>query len=176
MNWINKVAKHHKEYVNTIKKFGEDFYAEDLVQEMYIRFLTKNKEQQVMNKGEVNRYYVWLTLRSLFVDFHRQKSKVIKVDVNEILNLQQIDEIEKHEAFGSLIKQVSKEMNNWHYYDRLLFQLYKDSSMSMREIAQGTNISLRSVFGTLKHCKDRIKENVGDDYLDFKNEDFELIK
>ena len=72
--------------------------------------------------------------------------------------------------------QVSKEMNNWHYYDRLLFKLYKDTNMSMREIAQGTNISLRSIFGTLKHCKDRIKENVGDDYLDFKNEDFELIK
>ena len=85
MNWINKVTKHHKEYVNTIKQFGEDFYAEDLVQEMYVRFITKNKEQQVMNKGEVNRYYVWLTLRSLFIDFHRQKSRVIKVDVSEVL-------------------------------------------------------------------------------------------
>ena len=169
MNWINKVTKHHKEYVNTIKQFGEDFYAEDLVQEMYLRFITKNKEQQVMNKGEVNRYYVWLTLRSLFIYFHRQKSRVIKVDVSEVLNLQQIDEIEEHEAFGSLMTQVSKEMNNWHYYDRLLFKLYKDTNMSMREIAQGTNISLKSIFGTLKHCKKRLKENVGEDYLDFKN-------
>lgn len=176
MSWINKVTKHHKEYINTIKSFGEDFYAEDLVQEMYIRFITKNKEQQVMNKGEVNRYYVWLTLRSLFIDFHRQKSRVIKVDVSEVLNLQQIDEIEEHEAFGSLMTQVSKEMNNWHHYDRLLFQLYKDTNMSMREIAQGTNISLRSIFCTLKHCKERLKENVGEDYLDFKNADFELIK
>ncbi len=134
MSWINKVAKHHKEYVNTIKGFGEDFYAEDLVQEMYVRFITKNKEQQVMNKGEVNRYYVYLTLRSLFVDFYRQKSKIIKINVNEILNLEQIDEIEQHEAFGSLINKVSEEMNNWHHYDRLLFQLYKDSNMSMREI------------------------------------------
>lgn len=176
MNWINKVAKYHKEYINTIRGFGEDFYAEDLVQEMYLRFITKNKEQQVMNKGEVNRYYVFLTLRSLFVDFYRQKSRVIKVDITECLNLEQIDEIEQHEAFGSLMNQVSKEMNNWHYYDRLLFQLYKDTNMSMREIAQGTNISLKSIFGTLKHCKKRLKENVGEDYLDFVNEDFELIK
>lgn len=176
MNWINKVAKYHKEYVNTIKKFGEDFYAEDLVQEMYVRFLTKNKEQQVMNKGEVNRYYVWLTLRSLFIDFHRQKSKVIKVDVSEVLTLHQIDEIEKHEAFGDLMKQVQKEMETWHHYDRLLFKLYKDSDMSMREIANETKISLRSIFTTLKHCKERINENVKDDYLDFVNEDFELIK
>jgi RNA polymerase sigma factor (sigma-70 family) len=175
MSWIEQVAKFHKEYVKTVKGFGEEFYAEDLVQEMYIRFLNKNKENAVIVNGQVNKYYVFLTLRSLFIDFHRQKSKVIKVDVNEILTLQQIDEIEKHEAFGDLMQRVQQEMETWHHYDRLLFQLYKDSSMSMREIAQGTNISLRSIFGTLKHCKDRIKENVGEDYLDFKNEDFELI-
>ena len=175
MNWINKVAKHHKEYVNTIKKFGEDFYAEDLVQEMYIRFLNKNKENAVIVNGQVNKYYVFLTLRSLFIDFHRQKSKVIKVDVNEILTLQQIDEIEKHEAFGDLMQRVQQEMETWHHYDRLLFKLYKDSDMSMREIANETKISLRSIFCTLKHCKERINENVKEDYLDFKNQDYELI-
>ena len=38
---IEKVAKFHKEYVKTVKGFGEEFYAEDLVQEMYIRFLNE---------------------------------------------------------------------------------------------------------------------------------------
>jgi RNA polymerase sigma factor (sigma-70 family) len=176
MNWIDKVAKHHKEYINTIKGFGEDFYAEDLVQEMYIRFITKNKELQVINNGQVNKYYVYLTLRSLFVDFYRQKNRVQKVGLNEILNLAQIDELEQHEAFGSLMNQVSKEMNNWHHYDRLLFKLYKDTNMSMREIAEGTNISLKSIFITLKQCKKRLKDNVGEDFEDFVNEDYELIK
>jgi RNA polymerase sigma factor (sigma-70 family) len=175
MNWIEQVAKHHKEYVKTVKGFGEYFYAEDLVQEMYIRFLNKNKENAVIVNGQVNRYYVFLTLRSLFVDFYRQKSKIIKVDISEILTLQQIDELENNEAFGSLMKNVQKEMETWHHYDRLLFKLYKDSDMSMREIANKTNISLRSIFGTLKNCKDRIKDNVHEDYLDFVNEDYELI-
>jgi predicted DNA-binding protein YlxM (UPF0122 family) len=109
------------------------------------------------------------------VDFYRQKSKVIKVDISEILTLQQIDELESNEAFGSLMKNVQKEMETWHHYDRLLFKLYKDSDMSMREIANKTNISLRSIFGTLKNCKERIKDNVHEDYLDFVNEDYELI-
>ena len=175
MSWIEQVAKHHKEYVKTVKGFGEYFYAEDLVQEMYIRFLNKNKENAVIVNGQVNRYYVFLTLRSLFVDIYRQKSKIIKVDISEILTLQQIDELENNEAFGSLMKNVQKEMETWHHYDRLLFKLYKDSDMSMREIANKTNISLRSIFGTLKNCKDRIKDNVHEDYLDFVNEDYELI-
>ena len=77
MNWIEQVAQHHKEYIKTIKSFGEEFYAEDLVQEMYIRFINKNKEKAVIVNGQVNRYYVYLTLRSLFVDFHSQSVTVL---------------------------------------------------------------------------------------------------
>jgi RNA polymerase sigma factor (sigma-70 family) len=176
MSWINQVAKHHKEYIKTIENFGEYFYAEDLVQEMYIRLMTKNKELQVIVNGQVNRYYIYLTLRSLFVDFYRQKSKVIKVDINEILTLQQIDEIEEHEAFGDLMQKVNKELKTWHYYDQLLFKLYKDTDKSMRDIAKDTNISLRSIFCTIKSCKERLKENVEEDYQDFINKDYELIK
>jgi DNA-directed RNA polymerase specialized sigma24 family protein len=37
MNWLSEVAKNHKNYVKIINSFGEYFYAEDLVQEMYLR-------------------------------------------------------------------------------------------------------------------------------------------
>jgi hypothetical protein len=39
-----------------------------------------------------------------------------------------------------------------------------------------TNISVTSIFNTVKTCKKRIKNNVGEDYEDFKNKDYELIK
>jgi DNA-directed RNA polymerase specialized sigma24 family protein len=176
MNWIEQVAKHHKEYIKTIKSFGEEFYAEDLVQEMYIRFINKNKEKAVIVNGQVNRYYVYLTLRSLFVDFHRQKSRIIKVGLDNILTLEQIDELEEHEGFSRLLKKVDSEVKTWEWYDQMLFNLYKDSDKSMREISNGTNISLRSIFCTLKNCKERIKDNVHEDYLDYVNKDYELIK
>jgi DNA-directed RNA polymerase specialized sigma24 family protein len=176
MNWIEQVAQHHKEYIKTIKSFGEEFYAEDLVQEMYIRFINKNKEKAVIVNGQVNRYYVYLTLRSLFVDFYRQKSRIIKVGLDNILTLEQIDELEEHEGFSRLLKKVDNEVKTWEWYDQMLFNLYKDSDKSMREISNGTNISLRSIFCTLKNCKERIKDNVHEDYLDYVNEDYELIK
>ena len=176
MNWIEQVSKHHKEYVKTIESFGEYFYAEDLVQEMYIRLLVKNKESQVIINGQVNRYYIFLTLRSLFIDFYRQKSKVIKVDISEVLSIQQIDELEENEAFNNLMKKIDKETFTWHYYDKLLFDLYKNTDKSMRAISKETNISLRSIFCTLKHCKERIKKNIGEDFEDFINQDYELLK
>ena len=175
MSWIEQVAKHHKEYIKTIKSFGEDFYAEDLVQEMYIRFINKDKEKAVIVNGQVNKYYVYLTLRSLFVDFHRQKSRVHKVGLNEIMNLAYIDTLEEHEAFWKLCKRVNEETKRWEWYDKMLFDLYRDKNMTMREMEKATKISLRSIFCTLKNCKDRLKENVHEDYLDFVNEDYELI-
>jgi len=175
MNWIEKVSKHHKEYIKTIHKFGEYFYAEDLVQEMYLRLITKNKEAQVIVNNKVNKYYIYLTLRSLFVDFYRQKKKIIKVGLENVLTLQQIDELQEHEAFYNLTQKVNEEINNWHLYDKLLFELYRDSGKSMRDIESDTGISLRSIFCTIKHCKLKLKENVYEHYEDYVNQDYELI-
>jgi hypothetical protein len=45
----------------------------------------------------------------------------------------------------------------------------------MRDIAKDSGISLTSIFNTLKNCKERLKEGVGEDYEDFSNNDFDLI-
>jgi predicted DNA-binding protein YlxM (UPF0122 family) len=57
-----------------------------------------------------------------------------------------------------------------------LFNLYRESNLSMREIAEETDISLTSIFNTLKNCKERLREAIGEDFQDYLNEDFELIK
>jgi hypothetical protein len=111
----------------------------------------------------------------LFVDFYRQKSRIIKVDLSEVLTLEQIDTLEEHEAFGELLKRVNEETKRWEWYDKMLFDLYRDKNMTMRELQKGTTISLRSIFCTIKNCKERLKENVGEDYLDYVNKDYELI-
>jgi hypothetical protein len=45
----------------------------------------------------------------------------------------------------------------------------------MRKIAAKSNISLSSIFNTLKSCKKKIKDSVGEDWQDYLNEDFELL-
>jgi hypothetical protein len=57
----------------------------------------------------------------------------------------------------------------------MLFRIYKDEGKAMRQIADKTGISLKSIFLTIKSCKERIRQSVGDDYTDFLNEEFELI-
>ena len=85
------------------------------------------------------------------------------------------DYISKEEAFSGLIKRVKEEAETWHWYDEMLFKHYFDSGMSMRELADETRISTSSIFQTIKYCKGKLKENLNEDYEDYKNEDYELI-
>ena len=47
--------------------------------------------------------------------------------------------------------------------------------MSIRKIAEETNISWVSIFNTLKKCKQELKELFKEDYEDFKNNDYDRI-
>ena len=47
--------------------------------------------------------------------------------------------------------------------------------MSIRKIAEETNISWVSIFNTLKKCKEELKELFNEDYEDLNNEDYERI-
>jgi len=61
-------------------------------------------------------------------------------------------------------------VDSWHWYDARLFRLYRDSGMSMREIASATTISLTSIFHTIKVCKARINNAISGEYYDCLND------
>jgi len=48
MEWLKDVAKDHKEWVKLVKSFGEDFFAEDIVQES--GFINKGYSKRNYNK------------------------------------------------------------------------------------------------------------------------------
>ena len=84
-------------------------------------------------------------------------------------------ELEKHEALERIHLKIHEEMENWHWYDSMLFKVYKEGNASMRDIAKDSGISLTSIFNTLKNCKERLRDEVGEDYSDFTNQDYDLI-
>jgi RNA polymerase sigma factor (sigma-70 family) len=176
MKWLGIVAKHHKEYVSIVNGFGEHFYAEDIVQETYLRILKYCKPEAIITNGNVNKSYVYFVLRNMYIDFQKYKAKHPKVSIEEIGQLEgEAYNVEKHECYEEIIKLVNNEVEGWHWYDKMLFDLYKKTGKSIRELSKETTISTKSIFQTLKHCKERLKENVGEDYEDYKNKDYELI-
>ena len=177
---MSKVAEHHDEYVLTVKGFGEDFFAEDIVQESYIKIMKYCKESQLIKDGEVRKAYMYFVLRNMFLDFKKQKNNKNKVSVDVLSYLGEgisndLEEIQKADALNRIFDKVDTVVKDLHWYDELLFKLYRDSGKSMRKLSKETGISTASIFTTLKKCKDAIREDVSEDYQDYLNEEYELI-
>ena len=176
MKWLEKVAEHHKDYVEVVQKFGETFLAEDIVQEAYLRMLKYCKPENIITKGKVNKSYVYFVIRNIYIDYlkERDKYQIVSIENLHYLTSEEYEE-QKHEAYLTILNKIKEESCSWHWYDKRLFEIYKDSGKSIRQLSNETNISVKSIFQTLKHCKQRIKENVGEDYTDYKNKEYELI-
>ena len=180
MSWIAKVAQHHDECVSTVKGFGEDFFAEDIVQESYIKIIKYCREEQLVKDGEVRKAYMYFVLRNMFLDFKKQKNNKNKVSA-DVLNYlgegisNDLEDIQKADALNKIFDKVDTVVKDLHWYDELLFKLYRDTGKSMRTLSKETGISTSSIFTTLKKCKDAIREEVSEDYQDYLNEEYELI-
>ena len=172
--WLIHIAKYHNEWVRLVRSWGEQDYAEDLVQETYLKLLKYTTEEKIVKDGEVNKAYVWFALRSVFISYVNEKNRVSKISIDFDLTDENTD-TEKEDAYRRLLDKIEEEKDSWHWYDKLLLDTYVYRDVSMRELAEGSNISLTSIFNTIKNCKQRIKDTIEEDYLDFNNEDYERI-
>jgi DNA-directed RNA polymerase specialized sigma24 family protein len=127
--------KEHKRWVSYAKIFGAGIYAEDIVQDAYIKAYEKKIVQ-------VPHFYV--ILRNMVVDFHRQNKK-------EIILLPE-NENEK------IIETVYDYINTWYWYDRDMYLMHIDQQLTLRQISNRTKISLASVHKTIKHCNEKLKK------------------
>jgi len=177
MKWLSKVAEHHEDYLRIVKSLGVDDLAEDIVQEMYIKISKYCSPERILQEnGTVNKYYIRCVLYNLVHDYRKQQNKLNKVNIEEVYNLGvEYDYIEETEAYTGLIQLIGEEVKTWHWYDRDLFTLYWKTGWSIRKLSDETRISTSSIFQTLKYCKNQIRINVGEDYEDFMNQDYEYI-
>ena len=167
--WIEQVAKHHKEWVEVIYKLGETDYAEDIVQESYMALIKYADEKKLIDEnGKVRKGYMFFTLRSLYYQFYNKKKKVNKVSFDEQWEIFDDSNLEEHQAYNDICLMIDKELETWHWYDRKLFKIYRDSDMSMRDIAKETNISLISIFHSIKNYKEILNSKFEKDYQDYK--------
>tara|TARA_R110002012_G_scaffold178237_2_gene343279 strand:- start:90 stop:638 length:549 start_codon:yes stop_codon:yes gene_type:complete len=176
--WLAIVAKKHKEWINIVKSFGEKSYYEDIVQQMYITLYKYSSEEKIIKDGIVSNGYIYFTLRSIYFQYYNSKKKVNKISIdNEEFFYEIPDDTQMDEqiAFNKLCQLIDNEVESWEWYNKKLFKLYRDSNLSIRGIAQETNISWVSIFNSLKNAKNKIKNKFQEDWDDYENNDYELI-
>lgn len=147
--------------------------AEDIVQDTYIKLLDTNKINSVVSdSGEINRSYMYLAIRSVSYDYlrinQREVKRFIKEDDSLIMSV--AEELSVDKDFESLVESMNDIISKWWWYDKQLFKLYKEGNASMQKLADDTGISKTSIFTTIKRCKDKLREALSEDYLDYLSE------
>ena len=148
------LAKKHSDWVQVVSSFGCDRQlAEDITQEMYIKIQLKLEKGLDISygKNDINYYYVFKTLRTLFLDLKRKTKNIKMVDIENLSNFEtDIDYTEKYDL-------VKKELKKMYWYDRKVFEII-NSGQSIASLSRKTNIQYYSLYNTYKKVKEKLKK------------------
>lgn len=179
---LELLGRKHNVWMNMVMSFGCDYQtAQDIVQSMYLRMhkYVKDQKRIMYNDEEVNRFFIYVTLKNMFVSYKNSQSKYKFFDIWEHEGAEdfkaEVFDVAMDGAFERLLARISGEMSSWHKYDRILSEKYFKSDYSLRDIADGTGISLTSIFNTIKTNKKILKNKFSEDWEDFKNGDYHKI-
>ena len=150
---LEKIFEKNTQWIDIVKSFGcNRDTSQDIVQEMYFKVqkrLEKGTDIQY-SEDDINYYYVFKVLRSLFLDLKRKESKVQIVELGEIENCEL--DINYEDAYEAVID----EINTLFWYDRKVYEII-DGGKSISELSRQTNISYYSLYNTYKKVKNKLK-------------------
>ena len=151
---IEQLYDKHKTWIKIVKSFGcNDTIAEDLVQEMYVKIIIKVQKGLDIryNETEINYYYIFRTLNSLFIDLTRKKKNIYIEGLENIKNKSDDpDYLGTYEA-------IQKELDKMYWYDKRIFELINGGE-SIASLSRKTHIPYYSLYNTYTKVKERLKK------------------
>ncbi len=128
MDVLLELAKEHAKWVEIARLFGVSDYAEDVVQEMYIKVSKSNISLKNNYKG-----YIYIILRNIAYDYHKTKKYDYEINDNLTEDTEQADDYIKW-------LDVQKALHKLPLFERQVLQLHKIEGISLLEIQTNTDI------------------------------------
>jgi len=151
---IELLYKKHKTWIKIVKSFGcNNAIAEDIVQEMYVKIILKMQKGLDIkyNENEINYYYIFRTLNSLYIDLKRKKKNIYIEGLDNIQNKEDTPDYE------SAYEEIQKELDKMYWYDKRIFELI-NSGESIASLSRKTHIAYYSLYNTYTKVKTRLKK------------------
>lgn len=174
---LELLATKHNEWIAMTISFGSKRNpvsyddASDIVQDMYIKMnnYEDRMDNLMFNETEINTMYIYLTLKTLFIDRCKYRSRNPYIETDEqLLEYEQIAGEEENSSVElsqmSLEDKIKEEISTWHHYDAKVFNIIFMEQVAMRKLSKETNISLASIFNTIKTKKAVLRNKFMDDY------------
>jgi len=154
---LEKVFESHKKWINTTLKFGcSKDEAEDIVSNMYLVIGKMLKKGLDISYGdEVNYYYIYLTLKTSFLQMCNKKKKQNNVPLDLVLDIESGEYID----FDSADHILKEELDGLHWYDKKVFNLIQNE-YSITELSNKTNITYHSLYNTYRKTKAKLTKKI----------------
>jgi len=159
MNILEKAYQKHKTWISICKSFGLDYpTSEDLVMEMYIKldYITKKGTDITYNKDELNYYYIFKILYTMFLQLKKKRDRVNFIDQEMLQNIEGQEQVH----FQEIEKRFNNEFSQLHWYDQKVFEIVA-SGTKIAELSRKTQITYISLYNTYTKVKKLLKKKMG---------------
>ena len=155
MDGLKLAFKKHKQWLEIVQSFGSnEWTAEDIVGEMYIKLDRVIKQgKDITRDGEINHFYVFKVLTSIFLDLKRKEAKYILVELEDYNDPNNEIEVQYLKNYEKILETLQK----LYWYDQKVFEII-ESGESISQLSRKTNISYYSLYNTYKKVKRILKE------------------
>ncbi|QDP48721.1 MAG: hypothetical protein Tp1138SUR256061_13 [Prokaryotic dsDNA virus sp.] len=153
--YMELLFQKNNDWIEICKSFGlDEETAKDLTQEMYIKIQLKieNDKLDISYNDEINYYYIFKTLRSMFIDLYRKKKKVTIVR-----NLTEYKKSDTYVNYDDKYKQIQDQLDKMYWYNKKVFEIV-NSGTSIAELSRKSGIPYYSLYNTYKKVVDKLKQ------------------
>ena len=174
---LDILAKDQSKWISMVKAMGCPHYlVYDIVQEMYIKLSTvKDPYKILFNDTEANQFYVYLTLRSVYMDELKKEGMYKSADDIDLEFMSDHSDMDQEMGWDRLHGRIVEEICALGPYGAKLCNVYFKTDQSIRQISEGSGISPTSIFHSQKQYKKILKDKLEEDYQDYLNCDYDKI-
>ena len=151
------LAEKNDDWIRIVRSFGcNETTSQDIVQEMYIKIDKKIKNGLNIDFGKTdyNYYYIFKTLKTLFLDLKRKEAKVKMIELENVRDhLSDFD----CQDYDQVYSEIQNELNNMYWYDKKIFQIIEGGE-SIAELSRKSGIPYYSLYNTYKKVVQKLKK------------------
>jgi len=154
---LSNIYNKHSIWIEIVQSFGVNKdTSEDIVMEMYIKIKRKLDEGLNIDFGDedYNYYYIFKTLKTMFLDLKRKESKIIVISLEDKMGEDDIDV-----DYNSRYKEIKKELSKMYWYDRKVFDII-DKGTSVASLSRRTKIPYHSLYNTYRRVMEILKKKL----------------
>ena len=168
------IAKKHETWIDIVCTFGcTRRIAEDITQEMYIKIQLKLEEGKldIMYNDEINYYYIFKTLNSIFIDLKRKNKNITICHLNENIDNNQNSNYYSEDWYDGktnllshndvnyleVYEKIEDALSKMHWYDRKIFEVINGGER-ISDFSRKSKIPYYTLYFHYNKVKEKLKK------------------